>query len=459
MFSKTNSLAIKVRGLQSFVILCGGSNETSPGDDDDLSGLSQDKKKTSSSTALDKYTMQEKIVPLIKVIKTKEPAVMMASLKVLGIVGEIADADFVAMDILPILWSMSLGPLLNLKQFQAFMALIKSLSRRVEDEQTRKLQELGGGSNGATAAPNEDFLAFGGVTGTAFDAGFNGATEDDFEALVKGKVTTNSPSLGSSGGNNGFASWDAPQTNNNPGAAAARSPLHSPQAPPAFAWSSQTSASPAAAASRPSLTQQQQPSYRTVTPDLGRFEPMAPSSTQFSQPLQPTPAAGSLVQPMSGAPQSTPASVSWGTAAAAPNPWASSSTNTMGGGASSNPNYGGSTSMASSMGSLSMGSGQQRPSMSSQTSSFSLPPPPSAGTAVNKPTYGGGLTQSSAPSWANSGTMGGGAGVSNNSVGSMMAQQQQQRSMSGSGTGMMHKNNTSMGAQSKSGLDKYQSLI
>ncbi len=231
VFSKTNSLAIKVRGLQSFVILCGGSVD-GPAADDGLSGLAQEKKKTSSSTALDKYTMQEKIVPLIKVIKTKEPAVMMASLNVLGIVGDIADADFVAMDVLPILWSMSLGPLLDLKQFQAFMALIKKLSRRVEDEQTRKLQELAGTSNGATAAPNEDFLAFGGVTGTAFDTGANGATADDFEALVKGKATASSPNPGS----NGFASWDAPQQAANPvAAAAAKSPI-SPQAP-AFAWS------------------------------------------------------------------------------------------------------------------------------------------------------------------------------------------------------------------------------
>ncbi|OAQ97881.1 hypothetical protein LLEC1_07167, partial [Akanthomyces lecanii] len=242
VFSKTNSLAIKVRGLQSFVILCGGSND-GPTGDDGLSGLTQEKKKTSSSTALDKYTMQEKIVPLIKVIKTKEPAVMMASLNVLGIVGDVADADFVAMDILPILWSMSLGPLLDLKQFQAFMSLIKTLSRRVEDEQTRKLQELAGASNGATAAPNEDFLAFGGVTGTAFDSAANGATADDFEALVKGKASTSTPNPGS----NGFASWDAPQ-GNPVAAAAAKSPI-SPQAP-AFAWSTQTPVSPAASAGR-----------------------------------------------------------------------------------------------------------------------------------------------------------------------------------------------------------------
>jgi len=84
--------------------------------------------------------MQEKIVPLIRAIKTKEPAVAMAALNVLRQIGGVADAEFVALDLLPVLWSMSLGPLLDLQQFQAFQDLIKSLSSRVESEQTKKLQ-------------------------------------------------------------------------------------------------------------------------------------------------------------------------------------------------------------------------------------------------------------------------------------------------------------------------------
>jgi SCY1-like protein 2 len=144
VFSKTSSLAIKVRGLEAFVILCGGTND--PADSNDgLDGImNSSASKKSSSTALDKYTMQEKIIPLIKGIKTKEPAVAVAALNVLRQVGGVADSDFVAMELLPILWSMSLGPLLDLKQFQMFMDLIKSLSSRVEAEQTKKLQELSG---------------------------------------------------------------------------------------------------------------------------------------------------------------------------------------------------------------------------------------------------------------------------------------------------------------------------
>src|ERR1700712_4115578 len=81
----------------------------------------------------------------------------MAALDVFKEVGKIADADFLAMDALPILWSFSLGPLLNLQQFQAFMTLIRSLSTRIEQEQTRKLQEMS--STSAASANRADFMS------------------------------------------------------------------------------------------------------------------------------------------------------------------------------------------------------------------------------------------------------------------------------------------------------------
>ncbi|KAI0183495.1 protein kinase domain-containing protein ppk32 [Xylaria flabelliformis] len=356
VFSKTNSLAIKVRGCRAFVILCGGSNETSSGDDG-LDGLAPDKKKkTSSSSALDKYTMQEKIVPLIKAIKTKEPAVMMAALDVLRVVGDNADAEFVAMEILPILWNMSLGPLLDLKQFQNFMELIKSLSRRVEEEQTKKLQELAV-TNGATTsvtATNDDFLGFGGVTGTTFDA-TNGTTQDDFERLVKGKTSQTSNNSMNGG-------WDA---SSNPPAAttAVKSPTTAQ-----FSWST-----PPPATNTQFNPPKAQPSFRTVTPDLAAFGTLSPQTTQFSQPLQPT---MNSVQNNSTAPAST--GINWQSATGTTaNPWGASSA------ASTplspvNPSM---NTMGSSMSTMNIT--QQRPSLLNQTSSFSLAPPPSSGSTTS----------------------------------------------------------------------------
>ncbi|KAI1411139.1 ARM repeat-containing protein [Hypoxylon sp. FL1857] len=451
VFSKTSSLAIKVRGCRAFVILCGGSNESSSADDG-LDGLGPEKKKkTSSSSALDKYTMQEKIVPLIKAIKTKEPAVMMAALDVLRVVGDNADADFVAMDILPILWSMSLGPLLDLKQFQSFMELIKSLSRRVEEEQMKKLQELSVVNGGRAATPNDDFLGFGGVTGTTFDS-TNGATEDDFERLVKGKSVPSS-------GDTMDAGWDAtPATASVP--TVTSPPIKSPQ----FSWSTPSPTSSAAPGPGQFGGPKAQPAFRTVTPDLASFGTLTPSSTQYSQPLQPTMGATANAPPIG--PQAS-SSVNWSAPAApAANPWASSSSTPMSPPASSFSNI--------SSGMSNMNLGQSRPSMN-QSSSFSLPPPPSRGSSGTPtgfslpPPPGGAQRQSSTTTFSQSSGFGGMSHQPTGSMGSMM-----NSGIGGMNRGMNSMNsmmggmNTMAPAQpapqpqqqpQKSGLDKYESLL
>lgn len=476
IFSKTNSLAIKVRGLQAFVILCGGSNDAA--DDDGLAGFSQDRKKTSSSSALDKYTMQEKIIPLVKGIKTKEPAVMMAALNVLRVVGQEADVEFVAMEILPILWSMSLGPLLNLKQFRSFMDLIKTLSGRAEEEQTKKLQELTGNSNGATALPNEDFMSFGAIAGTSFDA--NGTTTDDFELLVKGKISSSSATNPMDAGWDGMTSTSSTATVLSPGVRSAKS-----STAPAFSWSTP---SPTTSAPPPSVAKVQQPGFRTVTPDLAQFAALAPSTTQFSQPLQPSPSTQQQQPAAAGS------SLGWGaTPAATPNPWGSTSatptptaTNTFGGG------------LSSPMASMAL---DQRPGMGqSRGSSFSLPPPPLGNAAGSGAGSSGfslapppGVSQNQQatslagafgrPAAGSTGLMGNtnsarGSGVgmnstNNNSMGSMMGTGSM-NSMANAGMNGMRNMGAMAGmaqqqAQrqqpqqpqqpSKSGLDKYESLL
>ncbi|KAI1486675.1 kinase-like domain-containing protein [Biscogniauxia mediterranea] len=467
VFSKTSSLAIKVRGCRAFVILCGGSNEAMEVDDG-LDGFGPEKKKkTSSSSALDKYTMQEKIVPLIKAIKTKEPAVMMAALDVLRVVGDNADAEFIAMDILPILWNMSLGPLLDLKQFQAFMNLIKSLSQKVEEEQTKKLQELSVVNGGATATPSEDFMAFGGVTGTQFET-TNGSTEDDFERLVKGRAGPTSSTPMESG-------WDS-----GPASRAASPSVKSPQ--PQFSWStpspSVTPASGSQHGASGTSAKAQPPSFRTVTPDLASFGTLTPSSTQFSQPLQPsTNNTTSAAQNVSVASQQSSNSINWpASTAATANPWTPATTTTQ---PISSPGASSFGNMTSSLSNLSMG--QPRPTMN-QSSSFSLAPPPSNGTrtptgfSLPPPPGSGAPRQVSAsssfsgiaapPAGSMSSMMGSGMGstlnrgMSMNSMNSMMG---------GSGSSSM---NTLTPSQpqlqpqqqqqrttQRSGLDRYESLL
>ncbi|KFY12542.1 hypothetical protein V492_03815 [Pseudogymnoascus sp. VKM F-4246] len=378
VFSKTSSLGIKVRGLEAFVVLCGGTADSiTSSTDDGLSGFApQDgkKKEKSAISALDKYTMQEKIIPLIRGIKTKEPAVMLAALKVLQQVSSEADTEFIAMEILPILWTMSLGPLLDLKQFQAFIDLIKSLSTKVEHEHTKKLQELSGSNTGMkNAAGNDDFMSFGDLP-AAFSSNANGGEDDDFERLVTGKYTSNATasSAVADGG------WDAaPNAPPKPAAPAA----------PTFSWSTTPSPSPGpsspAFGSMSAAMRPQAPS-RTITPDLSRFDSLQPSTTQFSQPLQPVSSA--FVQP-----PPTQAAVNWQTAAApsSSNIWASSSpTSTNSSFAPMVPAQqqrqssftGAQPSMNTSMSNLSM-SQQQKP-----TTPFSLPPPPTWSQQPQQPT-------------------------------------------------------------------------
>lgn len=338
-FSKTSSLAIKVRGLEAFYTLCGG---TPDGSDDDLNGIGVPDKKAAanSSVILDKFTVQEKVVPLLKGIKTKEPGVMMAVLRVFKQVGEVADTDFLAMEVLPLLWTFSLGPLLNLAQFQAFMELIKSLSGRIEREQTRKLQEMGSSSAG-NAIGARAVSARSGVASSSTNNGLSNGEETDFETLVSGrKAATN-------GNGDLMNDWGVPQP--------ARS-ANTPSLPkannttPTFSW--QTPA-PAPSSSmntlRPAMPNQ---ASRTVTPDhtLSSFATLTPAS-QWSQPLQPSAASAMPLRPAQNTTIATNNS--------------SSSASTIDWSAALNNKNNSSSAWTT-----------QRPAAPSSTNSFSIAPPP-----------------------------------------------------------------------------------
>ncbi|KAK0640336.1 Protein kinase-like protein SCY1 [Lasiodiplodia hormozganensis] len=295
VFAKTTSMGIKIRGLQAFRTLCGGGIAEDAGDGLDGFGADRPKQKQNAAV-LDKYTIQEKVVPLLKAIKTKEPAVMMASLDVFQEVGKIADSDFLAMEVLPILWNFSLGPLLNLQQFQAFMALIKQSSTRIEQEQTRKLQELSTG-NTASAARADDFMSFGGIS-PANGTSANG-DEADFESLVTGRPTNSF-----SAGDSFDAGWATSSTATSPPVSAGLQPpatrpnnprtqsvQSSSSAAPTFNWSTppppqQTSTPPPrmGMGMGAQTLQPSQSTYRSATPDhssssLGGFAALKPQST------------------------------------------------------------------------------------------------------------------------------------------------------------------------------------
>lgn len=271
VFSKTSSLGIKVRGLEAFVILCGGSATEETDTSDGLDGAIMGSKKTkrSSNAVLDKYTIQEKVVPLIKVMKTKEPAVMAAALAVFKQIGNIVDSEYLALEILPVLWNFSLGPLLNLQLFQEYMDLIKKLSARIETEQTRKLREISSSNGAKDASRSHDLGSTNGFFATT--SGTENVGANDFERLVLGKGATNGSDM------LGEAQSGAPKS----GA-------------PTYSWSSP----PLVASQNGPMSNMMNPPARTITPDqaLNSFATLNPkpnnntmnSGLSSFTPMQPT---------------------------------------------------------------------------------------------------------------------------------------------------------------------------
>ncbi|KAI5303616.1 hypothetical protein KEM56_007361 [Ascosphaera pollenicola] len=271
VFAHTNSLQIKTRALDCFVLLCGGEigKGASAGDmdtdsmGDGLSGIpqqpsssaslrnggrSQAKKPTAS--ILDKYTVQEKLHPLLKSMKTKEPAVMMASLNVLRQVGRIADIDFLAVEAIPLLWQFSLGPLLNVRQFNAFMDVVKEISSKIEKEQRSKLMTLAGNDSGIDGRSSLRGISPGGKAFTNLDEGRDldvKEVKSDFEKLVLGHTDLSTST--SAGGamaaksledDGGWHDWGEPQisiTDRMTPRPAKVSPSPSVQSVPRFSWS------------------------------------------------------------------------------------------------------------------------------------------------------------------------------------------------------------------------------
>jgi SCY1-like protein 2 len=421
IFAKTSSMGIKIRGLEALKTLCGGGNdEQNDYQGDGLTGMVEaPKAKSSNVSILDKYTIQEKVVPLLRGIKTKEPAVMMAAHDVFKAISPQVDSDFLAMDILPILWQFSLGPLLNLPQFQAYMSLIKSTSARVEQEQTRKLQELG--ANSSTATSRNEFMSFGGPS-TTNGLDTNGGDDTNFEALVRGGNQGKSGGSDMLGGDpwaNASANASASSSTILPSRPANRANNASP-APATFAWST-----PPVSPPPPTNLSAPQGNSRAITPDStfsslnSSFPAMNPTNPGIGSPTfsQPQNRTGMGMNSMMSAPTATPSY----TAPSAGIDWSKANT-------SSTSNWGTSTTNSSMSSGLSNFSAMtpSQPTPQRQTNSpyasFSIAPPPM------KPANSGTFSIAPPPSLgASNRSTSAGGGMSMNSMSALRAQTQSQQ--------------------------------
>ncbi|KAK9374234.1 kinase-like domain-containing protein [Lipomyces chichibuensis] len=169
VFAQTSSLAVKVAALHA------------------LQGL--------VSGGLDKYTISEKLVPLLRGMKTREPTVIMCALDVYKLVMPIVEPSVLATDVIPHMWTMAVSPLLKVDQFRDFMVVVHKASDRLEVEHARKLEELDPEHGKRNAVPS------------------TGDVEADFEALVLGRTSINGKKESVSGPSNSMNnSRLAPQT-------------------------------------------------------------------------------------------------------------------------------------------------------------------------------------------------------------------------------------------------------
>lgn len=280
----------------------------------------------------------------------------MAALDVFKQAGRVGDTDFLAMDVLPCLWHFSLGPLLNLEQFQAYMALIKSLSARIEQEQTRKLSDLTSAARGGRAT---------GFGGAGFN-GVNGGEETDFESLVTGRQHV--PAMNAEHAENGWSNEPSPAPARMPQTTTAHTRAQQvAKPPPEFSWSTPSQAAPTRIAPPLAST-----TSRTVTPDLSlsSFTPLTPASSINTMTRQPPlPAPSQNYNPAQG--WNSPAitktagtSLDWTTAASTSNTWAQPTA----------PSH------------SFQGSWGNQPTMSNSFSNMSIAPPaPASGFVMPKP--------------------------------------------------------------------------
>ncbi|CCA68430.1 related to bovine rhodopsin kinase and to YGR052w [Serendipita indica DSM 11827] len=171
VFTKTKILSVKVNTLVCFL---------------------------SMVKTLDTSSLTQKLVPLLAKIRTKEPAVMMATLNVHEAMGFKVDREAVATLVLPHLWTMSMGPLLNVTQFARFMSVIKALGERVEKEHGQYLRD---------SQRNEDRSAIADPSGMSTPQ--MGGTID-FQSLVSGSAAAKLNGLAAASTNDGAStgSWE-----------------------------------------------------------------------------------------------------------------------------------------------------------------------------------------------------------------------------------------------------------
>ncbi|KAG0249457.1 hypothetical protein BG011_009277 [Mortierella polycephala] len=201
---------------------------------------------------LDKFTITERLIPLLRNIKTRDITVTMATLQVYEEMGKFVDKEVIGNNIIPHMWHLSLGPNLKAEQFEKAMSVIQELSTKVHQQHLRHLQDL--------KKLEDQTKSFAANADPAVIANGVGATLNDFEKLVQGGA---GPASGSITPNSNRQS-----ASDNPFKIASDNPFSSPgssQESPLDMFGEMTSSLPQAA-SKPMSFTANTPVMKAATP-------------------------------------------------------------------------------------------------------------------------------------------------------------------------------------------------
>lgn len=125
IFSKTTSLNVKIKTIDSFVLLI-------------------------EKKGVDKFIVCETLLPLLKSMKTRELKIMSSILKVYQVSATILDEEHIVEQVIPQLWILSMASSLNTTSYQAYNSVINDISLKIQREHLAKLKTLEG------SKPQED---------------------------------------------------------------------------------------------------------------------------------------------------------------------------------------------------------------------------------------------------------------------------------------------------------------
>ncbi|KAH3681839.1 hypothetical protein WICPIJ_007193, partial [Wickerhamomyces pijperi] len=128
IFSKTTSMTVKVKTIESF-------------------------QKLIEQKGIDKFIVNDTLLPLLKSMKTREVKILEAILPVYSCSALILDEEEVVVSVIPQLWLLSISSTLNVKTYQEYTKTLNAISEEIQRTHLQKIRALEGDK---TYDENED---------------------------------------------------------------------------------------------------------------------------------------------------------------------------------------------------------------------------------------------------------------------------------------------------------------